>query len=162
MFPAWTQPEANAPITNYTEATLVYSYECADGSDPIMTDKYLCAAAADTGHFKPASGLQYYPVYRTTDSTWVDGKLMWKNFPSNNFGTKWDAQVPIDADGIDTIIPYIGFKDASFGGLLYLDLSAIKSDKLVPTKNGMELASLKTLDATLATIIKTVQGLIVK
>jgi hypothetical protein len=155
VFPAWTQPANLDFPPALTEATLVYSYECADGSDALREEKYICDKEADRGHFQDLDETPYQMWDPVSNST-IASSLLWKNYSgSNNFGPKWATNVPIEADGIPTVIPYLGFKDASFNGVLYLNTETISKLK---SKNGMQPATLMTLNATLATIVATVQG----
>lgn len=162
VFPAWVYPNISATSKDaayyqaFTAASVVYSYECADDTDPIVTGELLCANPTDTAHFRALDETPYV-FWAAPASTWTDPTIIWKNLPTNNFGTLWEANVPTPADGIQTGFPYIGWKDATFGGLLYLDVTTInQSGKL--GDNGIKKANLQTLNATIASIIATVES----
>jgi hypothetical protein len=148
VLPAWIQPARSLerPYTlPLTAATFVLSYECEDGLNPLQKtpEAYFCSATQDRGHFDDiGSDPENVSIY-------------------HNFGELWAG--PISADGIAVVIPYIGFKDPSFGGVLYLDMTAIANPGFIeahdPTES-MPLATQKTLNATLASIFVSVGSLL--
>lgn len=148
VMPAWIQPEKLAgaegkdALKPFTTATLVYEFECRDGSNPLAMrpkEAYLCTEVTDTAHFAAA---------------------VTNNVTMNNYGPLWEGR--IEPDGIRAKTPYIGFKDPSFGGLLYLDWTQIANETLLPPEPGapMAKATQRTLNATIASIVATVQGLL--
>lgn len=164
VFPAWVQPDAFGndleSLKPLTTSTIVYSYECVEDTDPIQTGDLLCPTATDKDHFQPANDAPY--VYRAADgSTWVSPQATWHNFPgAGNFGTLWDANTPSPKDGIQTGIPYIGWKDASFGGLVYLDVTTINVNGDIAVGNGLKKATLQSFNATIASIVSQVESFI--
>lgn len=160
VFPAWIQPdtygnelEALKPLTM---ATVVYSYECKDGSNPVITGDLLCAESQDNDHFQPANDALV--EFWTPTGTWTSPKATWHNYMTGNFGTFWDANTPSPADGIQTSIPYIGWKDASFGGLVYLDVATINVNGDIVAGNGLKKATLQSFNATIAAIVSQVES----
>lgn len=162
VFPAWIQPdvygnelEALKPLTM---ATVVYSYECVENTDPIQTGDLLCPTSKDKDHFQQATGNMYTFWSPVTASGWVSDLARWENLATNNFGTQWDANTPSVADGIQTGIPYIGWKDASFGGLVYLDVASINASGKIQAESGLKKATLQSFNATIAAIVSQVES----
>jgi hypothetical protein len=171
LFPAWTQPSPSAEIEQFVTATLVYSYECAEPGDPLLTAKFLCETEADKSHFHNLDGSPFIAIrYDAADEEFAtplthNTGLTWTNhLGSDNFGATWDANMDANGntemgqDGIASVFPYIGFKDPTFGGILYLDVSSLQNEYITPQTSGFELANLKTLNATFAKIFEAVQG----
>jgi hypothetical protein len=165
VFPAWVQPNVNVgndaeSLAPFTTATIVYSYECADGKDALADDTFLCGKdnIQDGPHFHALDGSKYvYWDPATTSVTWVHPLAKWENQPTNNFGTKWADQIP--ADEVPTGIPYFGWKDASFGDLVYLDVTPINTNGAITAGNGLKKADQQSLNATIAYIVSQVESL---
>ncbi len=161
VLPAWTQPDTFVAPPEYPEATthelqplvdatVVLSWECSpDASyNPLLDpegENFICAKAQDADHFQAVTE-------NSADFPW------YKKTSSGNFGDKWEGTIA--ADGFSVISPYIGWKDGSFGGLLYIDPTRIANDKLLPkpAEQPIQLGNLRTLNAVLASIVDAVQG----
>lgn len=162
VFPAWVHPDIAATKDEayyqaLTRSTVVYSYECLDDTDPLVTGELLCANPTDKDHFRPLDSTAYV-FWDGPGVTWSDPSIRWENLLTNNFGTLWPGDAPSPKDGIQTGIPYIGWKDASFGGLLYLDVTTINQSGLITAGNGIKKANLQSLNATIASIVATVES----
>lgn len=141
VLPAWFQPDP-APaggfaMSAFTEATFVVEYECA--ANPLFTGSRVsifCTGPVDQAHFAALGATQ-----------------PWKNqASSNNFGPAWGGQIA--ADGVANRGPYIGFKDPSFGGTLFVDYSTISVPS--PTGDTIAPASQSALNTLLATMTEAV------
>jgi hypothetical protein len=149
VMPAWIQPASPGTdvlsMAAFTEATFVISYECENPlwSVPIQ---YLCEGPEDQGHFAEAGD---------------EHALPWRNDPRfDNFGPRWAGAIP--PDGIKSRFPYIGFKDPTFGGILYIDPRRIHPlMNLYPEleEDGLRPATQLILNATLANIALTFETL---
>ena len=135
--PGWFQPAPDENnrfyMEDFTTATMVYSYECDE--DPLFSDvptRFLCpkdAALSDRGHFEDLG-----------TEPWIE--------VVDNFGATWEGR--IDNDGIQSRFPYIGFKDPTMGGILYVaDKSDASQDPVPATQEALNAA----LAETVATIL---------
>ena len=109
ILPAWFQPPPNEDETfnmeAFTTATFVYSYECDE--DPLHADeptRFLCPADA------PLTDREHFEDLHGNEAPWIA--------TGDNFGDYWEGQ--IEADGVTSRFPYIGFKDPTMGGVLYI------------------------------------------
>lgn len=166
ILPAWFEPtqaekdawtDAGQPMARaFTVATFVLSYECSNGERPIdgvgdgddKVEGYLCESATDGTHFQDLD---------------PEGSDRWRNNTTTaNFERSaggWEGEIP--QDGINSVLPYIGFKDASFGGVLYLDWTNIANADHMPAppeNERFQPATQQTLNATIAAIFDAVGG----
>lgn len=145
----WYQPDPdpNAPsaMAPFTQATFVLSYECEGGENPLKKspESFFCERAIDAEHF---SNL---------------GEQPWKNNPlTNNFGANWPGRIA--KDGYAYRSPYFGFKDPTFGKLLYLDISPLAKEgylSLPPPGSPMPLADQMTLNTTIGEMFRVITAL---
>jgi hypothetical protein len=144
VIPAWTQPatdlSASFAMAAFTAATLVVEYEC--GVNPLTqgTEKKLfCAGPTDQGHFQD-----------------LTAAFPWQNqTPADNFGPLWQGRIA--ADGITSRGPYIGFKDPTFGGVLFMDYTTTNvappgTESFAPANQAGVNAILNTLTEAVLTV----------
>lgn len=162
--PAWTQPllSAGTPstdpayLTQFRDASLVFSYECANPLGPAagQVATNFCdyeSTITDAAHFHPADGSSVMIWDALAQSATASTTLVWANdISTSNLGPHWNANVPVDPDGIQALTPYIGFKDPTFGGMLFLNIDGIRTPELAGEPKGMRPANLRTLNAALA------------
>lgn len=136
VLPAWFQPDPKAgggfAMDAFTTATLVVEYECA--ANPLLTGtkrSFFCDAPTDQPHF---ADLVTSPP--------------WKNQTSDNFGPSWEGAIA--KDGVASRGPYVGFKDPTFGGALYIDYAT--SNVPAPGADKVAPATQSALNALLATM----------
>ncbi len=169
VLPGWFMPPSEsgtfsdtAMLPNLVTAEVILSYECSDGLNPLKgeTEELFCAEAADTGHFEP--------LVPFGAANWEDRKdALWVNYPGMNniltTGLVEDDWKPVDADGIKSIIPALGFKDASMGGLIYLDVEQLRGQapliEAPAAGEGTQLANQQTLNAWIAATFGAILGL---